>query len=505
MLLQQNVQIMKHRRQFLISTSAFLALPSIQPLLAQSEKHSTHHPAEKITGPQIPLPAGTRNPFGWETIGITDNPILLRWENTSACKNASALRITLGFDDRTNNLIEVTLAKTGTRIATFDIRYGCIFQVYEIPLAPGVAGEIASQGIHLKLVKGNSLRIFTHGSSMPDEFKPHLLVTATTSPFEEFFKRMNSFACIQSFSWQGGCVLDGLLDLSALEKYQHLRDSAKRQISKYIQDGKLIYENHVSKISDGKVYGIEGLLPFAALAHIDPQNPALELALQFCARHTKEDGSILDGTHVSSEGCYTVGYPLAVIGLARNDQALQLSALTQLRTRQSLLFDGDTFHRTLDPVEGGGVKMGNRNWGRGIAWQLLGYARVLRTLKHRSDLADLTTDFQQLCAWTASFQQKDGLWSVFVDEPKLTQDTAGSAGIAAAFAIGAREGWLEESYLTKAAATLRGLKAHLTPDGFLGGVAQANKGGEALQRGNYRVIYQMAMGLTAQLIAALES
>lgn len=42
-------------------------------------------------------------------------------------------------------------------------------------------------------------------------------------------------------------------------------------------------------------------------------------------------------------------------------------------------------------------------------------------------------------------------------------------------------------------------------DAFLGRVAQSNKGGEALQRGNYRVIYQMGMGLMAQLIAALDS
>lgn len=47
-------------------------------------------------------------------------------------------------------------------------------------------------------------------------------------------------------------------------------------------------------------------------------------------------------------------------------------------------------------------------------------------------------------------------------------------------------------------------KPELTPHGFLGGVAQANKGGEELQRGSYRVIYQMGMGLLAQLIASLE-
>ena len=33
-------------------------------------------------------------------------------------------------------------------------------------------------------------------------------------------------------------------------------------------------------------------------------------------------------------------------------------------------------------------------------------------------------------------------------------------------------------------------------------VAQGNKGGEALQRGGYRLVYQMGMGLMAQLIAA---
>ena len=100
-------------------------------------------------------------------------------------------------------------------------------------------------------------------------------------------------------------------------------------------------------------------------------------------------------------------------------------------------------------------------------------------------------------------QRADGLWSVFVDQPGLTPDTAGSAGIAAALAIGANEGWLAPSAKIAAAKTLAGLKPHLTPDGFLGGVSQANKVGEGLQRGTYRVIYQMSMGLMAQLIAAL--
>ncbi|HID22692.1 MAG TPA: hypothetical protein EYP14_09870 [Planctomycetaceae bacterium] len=47
------------------------------------------------------------------------------------------------------------------------------------------------------------------------------------------------------------------------------------------------------------------------------------------------------------------------------------------------------------------------------------------------------------------------------------------------------------------------MEKHLTSDGLLGGASQSNKGGESLQRSDYRRVYQMAMGLQAQLIAAL--
>lgn len=53
------------------------------------------------------------------------------------------------------------------------------------------------------------------------------------------------------------------------------------------------------------------------------------------------------------------------------------------------------------------------------------------------------------------------------------------------------------------AKAMAAVTAHLTPDGFLHGAAQGNKGGEALQRSEYRVLYQMGMGLFAQLLAAM--
>ncbi|WP_165452360.1 hypothetical protein [Paenibacillus thalictri] len=40
-------------------------------------------------------------------------------------------------------------------------------------------------------------------------------------------------------------------------------------------------------------------------------------------------------------------------------------------------------------------------------------------------------------------------------------------------------------------------------DGLLGGVSQTNQSGEEIQRSGYRVLFQMGMGLMAQLGAAL--
>jgi len=164
------------------------------------------------------------------------------------------------------------------------------------------------------------------------------------------------------------------------------------------------------------------------------------------------------------------------------------------------LFDGQVFYRTRDA---GGTK-GNRNWARGVGWQLLGVARTLGVLSERADITDLLDGFRQLAAWVQAFQRGDGLWHVFVDDAALAPDTAGSAGIATALALGRRHGWLPASAGASAAQTLDGLRTHLTPDGFLGGVSQFNKGGESLQRSDYRVIFQMGMGLMTQLIAALE-
>lgn len=491
-----------NRRTFLHTSTACVATGFLARSLcaASGSAVARHFPARVTAASAVPMPKGKRSPFGWQTAAIGAAPLLLTWPDLPEAVTPTRLRLTVGIDVRDEKLIEAFLPQSGRVVGTFDVRYACIFQVFEIPLTATDVAAVRREGIGLRRTKGTDLRVFTTGDGLPAELQPHLLVPGAADAMTEYFARLRSLACVQSFSWQGGCVLDGLLDLSAVPAHAAMRAAARRQLAQFIVGDQLVYENHLSDISDGRIYGIEGTLPFAALAILEPSSPLLELPLKFWAARHDAEHAILDRDHTSSEGCYTVGYPLAVLGRARGDEALQQLALTQLRTRHARLFDGRTFWRTRDAADG---KLGNRNWARGIAWQLLGAARTLRELKHRSDLAEHITSFRALAAWTLASQRPDGLWSCFVDEPATPPDTAGSVGIGAALAIGAQQGWLGAEARAAAEKCLTGLRPHLTPDGFLGGVAQANKGGERLQRGNYRVIYQMGMGLMAQLIAAL--
>ncbi|MBD2847824.1 glycoside hydrolase family 88 protein [Paenibacillus sp. IB182496] len=154
-----------------------------------------------------------------------------------------------------------------------------------------------------------------------------------------------------------------------------------------------------------------------------------------------------------------------------------------------------------------------QHWARAYAWYMLGLTRALTELEQlpeelRPDdrtMADLRAECVRIAAVAMRHQRGDGLWSCFVDDHTVAPDTSGSAGIAAALAAGARAGLLpvDCGALASAERAFGALLEHLTPDGLLTGVSQSNRGGEALQRGDYRVISQMGMGLLAQLYAAL--
>lgn len=452
--------------------------------------------------PEQAVPAGKRIPFGWSGFEVPGAGAFfphIRWPSGEGRGNR--LRLSLAVDMRERTRVEVVLAESGDVLGVFDIRFAAVFQPHEAVLPDAAMPAVRRQGVVLRKVGGNQpLWFFRDGRGVDPGLVPHLMAPGGAAPMEEYGRRMQSLDCLQAFGWMEGCVLDGLLDLAEAGSGEGYRTVAHRHLDLYFRDDRLIYEDPSSRPSDDRVYGIEGTLPFAALARVRAEDPRLALPLRFWESHRDAEGAVIDGDQTTSEGAYTVGYPMALIGRARRLPSLIQQALLQVRVRHRRLFSGDTFRRVWTP----GGKRYNINWARGIAWQLLGAARTLETLRDEAEIDQDVRDFQALAAYAADYQRPDGLWSVFVNEPGLTQDTAGSAGIAAALAIGRRNGWLAPDAGSCAAKTLAGLKPFLTPDGLLGGASQSNKGGESLQRSDYRVLYPMAMGLMAQLLAALE-
>lgn len=480
---------------FLLAGSVF----AVQPPTG----FARHLTAKVVSSAGLAVPANQRAPFGWQVTTITTAdkpPLVLKWDNLPAGVRPTHLRITAGLDERDDKEVEVVLAQSGRKLGKLEVRFAAQYQPYQLALAPADIADLLREGVALRLLKGSDLEIFTCGGDVPAELLPHLLVPGGATALEEFHRRMRSMAVVQQYGWMEGCVLDGLLDLGDLPGGDSYRAAAELHLAHFIRDGHLVYESPRSAPSDDRVYGIEGTLPFAALARLRPADPLLELPVEAWKARRRPNGSIQDGDVMSSEGTYTIAYPMALIAKARGDEALMRDALTQCRLRQAAFFNGNEFCRTVD--EAG--KRGDRNWARGIAWQLLGLVRTLEVAKDRQDIDDLIAQLRALSQWTMKHQRGDGLWSVVVTETNLTPDTSGSAGIAAALAKGVRLGWLPAEAKACARRTYDGLQPHLTADGFLGGASQSNKGGPALQRSDYRVLYQMGMGLLAQLEAALE-
>lgn len=495
-----------NRRQFLRMTSAFTAA-SVVPwrLRAGQDSAARHFVATVVAATKQPIPEDQRVPFGWSSVTVSraeHAPLILAWPELPADARPTHFRLSVALHDYDNKIVEAFLPKSGRVVGTMDLRAVTPFQPYQLPLTAADGADLRREGLGLRLISGHNLEIFECGDQCPDAFRPGLLVPGSAKPIDEFFLRLNSLASLQPFGWMEGCVLEGLLDLSAIPRHAAMKEMAREHLALFRRGDRFAI------LREGAVYGVERTLPFAALARLEPGHPLLETAVQSWEKLTRTDGLVSDGSSVTSEGSYTIAYPMALIAKARGSEELAQRALDQLRFRQRQLFDGKEFYRGRFFATGQTI---NRNWSRGVAWQILGLARTLTVVAGRPDTADLVTSLQQLAAWTIERQRADGLWGNFVDEAKIPPDTSGSAGIAAALAVGVNFGWLGADARQAAQRTLAGLLPYLTPDGFLDGVAQANKNGTGdprgdpnLQGGAYRVIFPMAMGLMGQLAAALD-
>jgi hypothetical protein len=330
---------------------------------------------------------------------------------------------------------------------------------------------------------------------------PHLLSdVGTGAAAQVFFNTLASSATLQPFGWMEGCVLDGLYDLYVASGDRRFHRALQLHFNAFVhRDGKLIYENPRGEVADGKLITIEATLPFGVFAKVDPEHPLLGLALDFWRTRTTAAGVIQDGDTLSAEGAYTIAYPLALIAGVRGDADLARLAAEQLRVRcRRLWHEGARWLRCTDRGE-----RTFRNWARGVAWYFLGLVRTTSVLHAFMDTTEFEAEVRACAAFVRRHQGADGLWACFFGEPSVSADTSGSAGIAAALALGHRAGWLEDADKVAAARTWAALLRYLTPDGLLGGAAPANRGGEALQRSSHRVLSPIGMGLMGQLAAAL--
>lgn len=448
----------------------------------------------------IDLPEGKRVPFGWPAMGIAPGTsVVLKLEKKLQKANISLL-ITVAMETWDKKLLHVSIPDTDIYLGEIAVSYSSVLVPYELKIDSKYVHQINRHGLEIKLEAGSPFWFFYKQDSKTDNrlFLPHLVVseheTGTTADFLDRFMSVDS---IQAFGWREGTVLDGLWQIYSRKKEKRALQAIDQHLNLFFDDHQhLKYETAHSTPKENQIDGIESTIPFATLARLEPHHPILKTVVNaWDAYIEKKNGMVIEGSSITAEGCYTVAYPMAVIGNAWQQDSLKNKALEQLKHRFVLIENGDFYLR---------YNKGNRtyrNWARGAAWFLIGFARTISELDHALPDREYIDKFKEGVDIAVSMQRNGGLWSSFMHKD-VPADTSGSAGISAAILTGINSGFLPGSYREVAEKCWNGLQKYITPEGLLKGVAQDNRGGIELQESNYRVIAQMGMGLMAQLYAA---
>lgn len=451
----------------------------------------------------------------WETIAIpsggTSNVHLKFAHIDEEQLTGTMLRIRLTVAEKVpgRTVIHAVLPQSGERIASFDIRYGYRMQIFEAPISSEDIRKIMIEGITFVIEEGASVNIVgCMKSGESAVFTPHLLIGDMSPSIPMFLRHLTGSTAFHPTGWMEGCVLDGMHELYASTRSPAIFRAIQQHLQLYLEPKKKKNPQKASpRVVNGKIVGdvIEEHLPLAVLSRLVPDHPAISAAIDFWNEHKQEDSAIFDNETrtITTEGAYTVAYPMAVIAHIRQNEALADLSLRQLLSRRDHLTDANAIYlrRNMDTRA-----TSFRNWNRGSAWYMLGWIKTLVSLQQvlpDTALEEASQEFRRVAELAAKYQDYSGLWHCFWDRQESGLETSGSAGVAAAFAIGARIGLLDASYVTRARLTWNALQSSMSPDGLLTGVAQTNQGGEELQMSGYRTIFPMGMGLVAQLGAEL--
>ncbi|RIV27180.1 hypothetical protein DYU11_02385 [Fibrisoma montanum] len=489
------------RRQWLLASALLTVSARVK---GNGTKPYQYMLAEKIAEENTPS-ADFYVPFGWgaSRVPSAGPGLTLVWKPaSSAISQPARLRISSATDVREVCTVLVKTATSGQEVGVIDVRYATYMQPFELAIPNALLPTVIQEGVILTQQSGNKpFWIFSRTASptsAPDALLPHILLSDQGSSADAWKERLLSVASVQTFGWMHGCVLDGLQELS--QSTPEAKELLKQHLALYFGNDRLEYAGFSNSRLVNTINGVESLLPFAMLAQVNPRHPGIDRALAFCKDHVDANGVIADGEGtnrtIKTEECYTVSYPLAVMAKQLKRPELVSWAIQTLMARTRTLHQSDAIYQR-GSESGGNLTFGN--WGRGVAWYLLGLAKSLVHLPNNSETETLRQTFRRAVDQVLGYQQPNGLWFCFMDQPQTGLETSGSAGIAAALSYGYRHGLLDRSARVAAAKAGKGLVPYFTPDGFLTGTVQANKGGLALQTGNFRVIAPYTLGFLAHV------
>ncbi len=516
------------RRQMIVA-STLLAIPAFgkKPIAAPYR----YVPA-RWSGPKPILPADRYVPFDWAIgevlaagvpatgVPAANDPVQgggakLTWKPVDvssinlATGSSVRLRITSATDVRENCMLSVKTAVSGKVVGSFDIRFAMYLQPFELTIPAAYLQAVLAEGVTLTMEKGSKPFWFflaeADSPSAPIAYQPHLIVIdnqAAEIQSMSWKARLFSLDSVQSFGWMEGCVMDGLYELSKTSA--RAKQVLSGHLDLFFGNNSLVYADLNNRKAVGKIHTVESILPFAILAQTNPGHPLLQTAIEFCQAHANSEGVIADGNSTSgspadrmlkTEECYTVSYPLAVLAktLKRPDLA-QLAIQTALARVRLLTKDKSIYQR--------GTESGTlffENWSRGVVWYLLGLVKTLAHLPPTEQTEPLKVALRTAVDHVLSYQQVNGLWYCFMHQPETGLETSGTAGFAAALTYGVQQNLLPKTVMKAVEKAQKGLMLYLTPDGYLTGTAQGNKGGDALQRNGFRVISPYTLGFLAHL------